>query len=119
MPLSTCSEQLHSGEIKLVCCNLTTPSPLAQEVINANPYAFLDDAPAEERRTLAIQQRRHIDPASAAELGTLDPAAIRRVNSEAWPDPVIADELHDAVVLMAFMTESEATGRANQTNDKN
>jgi ATP-dependent Lhr-like helicase len=111
-------EQLHGGEIKLVCCNLTTPSPLAQEVINANPYAFLDDAPAEERRTLAIQQRRHIDPASAAELGTLDPAAIRRVKSEAWPDPVIADELHDAMVLMAFMTEAEATAGPVQNDDK-
>ena len=111
-------EKLHSGEIKLVCCNLTTPSPLAQEVINANPYAFLDDAPAEERRTLAIQQRRYIDPASAAELGTLDPAAIRRVKSEAWPDPVIADELHDAMVLMAFMTEAEATAGPVQNDDK-
>ena len=111
-------EKLHSGEIKLVCCNLTTPSPLAQEVINANPYAFLDDAPAEERRTLAIQQRRYIDPASAAELGTLDPAAIRRVKSEAWPDPVIADELHDAMVLMAFMTEAEAAAGPVQNDDK-
>lgn len=100
--------QLNTGKIKLVCCDLTTPSPLAQEVINANPYAFLDDAPAEERRTLAIQQRRYIDPASAAELGKLDPAAIRRVQSEAWPDPRIADELHDAIVLMAFMTGLEA-----------
>ena len=111
-------EKLHSGEIKLVCCNLTTPSPLAQEVINANPYAFLDDAPAEERRTLAIQQRRYIDPASAAELGTLDQAAIRRVKSEAWPDPVIADELHDAMVLMAFMTEAEAAAGPVQNDDK-
>ena len=111
-------EKLHSGEIKLVCCNLTTPSPLAQEVINANPYAFLDDAPAEERRTLAIQQRRSIDPASAAELGTLDQAAIRRVKSEAWPDPVIADELHDAMVLMAFMTEAEAAAGPVQNDDK-
>ena len=111
-------EQLNSGGVKLVCCDLTAPSPLAQEVINANPYAFLDNAPAEERRTLAIQQRRYIDPASAADLGKLDPAAIRRVRNEAWPDPVIADELHDALVLMAFMTESEAKA-GTKPNDKN
>lgn len=111
-------EQLNSGGVKLVCCDLTSPSPLAQEVINANPYAFLDNAPAEERRTLAIQQRRYIDPASAADLGKLDPTAIRRVRNEAWPDPVIADELHDALVLMAFMTESEAKA-GTRPNDKN
>ena len=100
-------QRLESGELKVHTCELTHPSPLAQEIINARPYAFLDDAPAEERRTLAIQQRRYIDPQSAADLGRLDPAAIARVRAEAWPDPRNADELHDGLCVLGFVSETE------------
>jgi ATP-dependent Lhr-like helicase len=100
--------RLEQGEIKLVTCDLTTPSPLSMEVINARPYAFLDDAPAEERRTLAIQQRRYLDPETAADIGRLDMAAIQRVRSEAWPDARSADELHDGLIMLGFMTDGEA-----------
>lgn len=100
--------RLEQGEIKLVTCDLTTPSPLSMEVINARPYAFLDDAPAEERRTLAIQQRRYLDPETAADIGRLESAAIQRVQSEAWPDARSADELHDGLIMLGFMTGGEA-----------
>lgn len=100
--------RLEQGEIKLVTCDLTTPSPLSMEVINARPYAFLDDAPAEERRTLAIQQRRYLDPETAADIGRLDMEAIKRVCAEAWPDARSADELHDGLIMLGFMSEEEA-----------
>lgn len=99
--------RLEANQIEVVARDLATPSPLAQEILNARPYAFLDDAPAEERRTLAIQQRRFLDPASAADIGRLDPGAIERVRNEAWPEPRTADELHDALYVLGFITREE------------
>ena len=98
---------IEAGEVEVACCELTSPSPLAQEVLSARPYAFLDDAPAEERRTLAIQSRRHLTVEQAADLGRLDPEAIQRVRSEAWPDFRDEDELHDALVVLGFMSPPE------------
>src|SRR5690606_25158872 len=69
--------------------------------------AFLDDAPLEERRTMAVRSRRWLDPSSASDLGALDPAAIERVRTEAWPEPRDPDELHDALVLLGFCSETE------------
>jgi ATP-dependent Lhr-like helicase len=100
-------ERIEKGELEVVCRELTSPSPLAQEILGAKPYAFLDDAPAEERRTLAVQSRRYMTPEQAAELGSLDPEAIARVRHEAWPQVLNADELHDALVLLGFATAEE------------
>ena len=100
--------RIESGEVEVLCRELTSPSPLAQEILGAKPYAFLDDAPAEERRTLAVQTRRFMSPEQAAELGKLDPDAIARVRSEAWPQAANADELHDALVTVGLVAESEA-----------
>ena len=77
---------LESGEIRVVASDLPTPSPLAAEILTARPYAFLDDAPLEERRTNAVAQRRWLDPETAADMGKLDPAAIATVRAEAWPE---------------------------------
>ena len=99
---------LEHGKKTVVARDLPHPSPLAQEILNAKPYAFLDDAPLEERRTQAVMSRRWLDPVSAADLGRLDPAAIRRVQEEAWPEATNADELHDA--LMVLLTVSEGEG---------
>ena len=77
---------LESGEIQVVARDLTEPSPLALEVLSARPYAYLDDAPLEERRTQAVMSRRWLDPQSAADIGKLDAEAIQRVRDEAWPD---------------------------------
>jgi ATP-dependent Lhr-like helicase len=100
--------KLESGEIQVVARDLTEPSPLALEVLTARPYAFLDDAPLEERRTQAVMSRRWLDPASAADIGKLDPDAIRRVREEAWPEAASADEMHDALQLLTFLTDEEA-----------
>ena len=99
--------RLEAGDIRIVPCDLTEPSPLALEALNARPYAFLDDAPLEERRTQAVMARRWLDPRSASELGRLDPEAIAKVQSEAWPDPINAEELHDALLWLGALTEAE------------
>jgi len=98
---------IEQGAIRIVARELASPSPLALEILNARPYAFLDDAPAEERRTLAVQQRRFMDPQTAAETGHLNPEAIARVRLEAWPEAQTPDELHDALVVLGFLTEAE------------
>ncbi len=99
--------RIERGEIQVIAKDLPTPSPMALEILNARPYAFLDDTPAEERRALAVQQRRHLDPQTAAEIGRLNPEAIERVEQEAWPQPRTPDELHDALLITAFILESE------------
>src|SRR5439155_26869383 len=88
--------------------DLTEPSPLALEVLSARPYAYLDDAPLEERRTQAVMARRWLSPEDAADLGRLDADAIARVKGEAWPEAANADELHDAMVWLGFITAEEA-----------
>ena len=98
---------IKSGAIELVARDLTEPSALAESLLTARPYAFLDDAPLEERRTHAVRNRRWIDPQEAAEFGRLDGEAIAAVRTEAWPEPRDADELHDALVLCGFITAAE------------
>ena len=102
---------IESGERKLIAREMNEPSPLAQEILTAKPYAFLDDAPAEERRTLAVMNRRFLDAETAADLGKLDLAAIERVREEAWPQAESADELHDALMQLGFIAVDE--GRRN------
>ncbi len=99
---------LERGEVRVIARDLTEPSPLALEALNARPYAYLDDAPLEERRTQAVMSRRWIDAASAADLGKLDADAIARVRGEAWPDAATLDELHDALLWLTFLTQEEA-----------
>jgi ATP-dependent Lhr-like helicase len=107
-------ERLHSGDLKVVTRDLASPSPLAQEILGARPYAFLDDAPAEERRTLAVHSRGVMSLEEAGSLASLDPEAIARVREEVWPMARDADELHDALVVLGFLTrEEDLRGRAD------
>ncbi|HVW27163.1 MAG TPA: DEAD/DEAH box helicase [Polyangiaceae bacterium] len=96
-----------AGKKRLVARDTVEPSLFTQEILTARPYAFLDDAPLEERRTQAVYARRFLDPRSARDLGALDASAIERVRSEAWPQASNSDELHEALVLLGFATESE------------
>ena len=98
---------LEAGEIRIVARDLTEPSPLAAEVLSARPYAYLDDAPLEERRTQAVTSRRWVDPATAADFGQLDIEAIEGVREEAWPEARSADEMHDALMTLGFVTGDE------------
>jgi ATP-dependent Lhr-like helicase len=101
-------KRMEAGDIRIVCRDLTQPSPLALEILSSRPYTFLDDAPLEERRTQAVMSRRWLAPEEAADIGRLDLDAIQRVREEAWPAPTNADELHDALVWLGFMTAEEA-----------
>src|SRR5262249_12201061 len=76
--------------------------------LSAQPYTFLDDAPLEERRTQAVYARRTLDAKTADELGALDPEAIRKVREEAWPQPENAEEAHEALLWMGYITTQEA-----------
>ncbi|HEX4025657.1 MAG TPA: DEAD/DEAH box helicase [Steroidobacteraceae bacterium] len=98
---------MERGEIEVLARDLPQPSPLAQEVLNARPYAYLDDAPLEERRTQAVAGRRWLDAGSAAEFGQLSQAAIDAVRAEAQPSPDTADELHDALMLLGVLRAND------------
>jgi ATP-dependent helicase Lhr and Lhr-like helicase len=98
---------IERNEKNLFARDVIEASPLSQEILNARPYAYLDDAPLEERRTRAVFQRRWLDPETAGDMGKLDQAAIDRVREEVWPEPRNADELHDALVELGFLTEEE------------
>ena len=93
---------IESGAIRTVAVDTAEPSPLCHEILNANPYAFLDDAPLEERRARAVQLRRSLgsDPEG---MGALDPAAIAAVAGESWPVVRDPDELHDALLTLAAL----------------
>src|SRR5262249_24800441 len=99
--------KIERGQIRCIARDLPEPSPLASEILNARPYAFLDNAPLEERRTQAVYTRRASERNGNHELGNLDPGAIEKVQREVWPQATNADELHDALMLLGVMTEKE------------
>jgi ATP-dependent helicase Lhr and Lhr-like helicase len=108
--LRTVLERIRGGELRLIARDTPEPSVFAHEILNARPYAFLDDAPLEERRSHAVQSRRAADAASADGLGALDLDAIARVRDEERPDPRDADELHDALLTAGCLTADELDG---------
>jgi ATP-dependent helicase Lhr and Lhr-like helicase len=95
-------ERIGTGEIKTVAIDTPEPSPFSHEILNANPYAYLDDAPLEERRARAVQMRRTIGPDTNG-VAALDPAAIVEVASESWPAVRDAEELHDALLTLVVV----------------
>ena len=105
--LAAVLDRIHRGNVQLIARDTPEPSPLAHEILNARPYAFLDDAPLEERRTQAVYARRATEPSSASEFGALSIDAIERVRDEVRPDPRDADELHDALLAAGFLTRNE------------
>ena len=110
--LATILDRIHRGELRLLAVDTTEPSPLCHELVNARPYAFLDDAPLEERRTHAVYARRAGQPGRDSDLGALDASAIERVCDEERPDPRDADELHDALLTMGFLTRRGKRARS-------
>src|SRR5262245_19734615 len=102
--LSTILDRIPRGHIRCVAVGTPDPSVLAHGILNARPYAFLDDAPLEERRTQAVLTRRAGDP---GEFGALDASAIARVRDEERPEPRDADELHDALLTSGFLRNEE------------
>lgn len=105
--------RMEQGDIRVISRDLPAPSPLAAEILSARPYTFLDDAPLEERRTQAVLNRRWSDPQSTDDLGALDADAIAAVRDEAWPTPTGLDEMHEALMSLACITDAEARANPN------
>jgi ATP-dependent Lhr-like helicase len=99
---------IESGEVAITTRELSAPSPLAYAILNARPYAFLDDGAAEERRTKAVSARPLVDLQTAQDIGKLDPQVIAQVREDARPEIRDAEELHDALVVHGFLTPEEA-----------
>jgi ATP-dependent Lhr-like helicase len=95
--LSEVLRGIEQGRIRCLAVDTPVPSQFSHEILNANPYAYLDDAPLEERRARAVEMRRVLPASVLEEVGALDPAAITQVQQEAWPDVRDADELHDVL----------------------
>ncbi|MCC6848617.1 MAG: DEAD/DEAH box helicase [Deltaproteobacteria bacterium] len=109
-------EKIARGAIRTVAVETPAPSVMAHEILNASPYAFLDDAPLEERRARAVALRR-ADPGIAAGIGALDAEAIAAVRGQAWPDARDADELHDALLSLVWLP-ADALGRCGPLADE-
>lgn len=99
---------IESRSVRAFCVETPAPSPMSHEILNANPYAFIDDAPLEERRSRAVPLRRSLP--EGAEGARLDPAVIAEVRREAWPAPRGADEAHDALLSLCVLPEEDAAG---------
>ncbi len=97
------------GRIRVLAVDTPVPSQFSHEILNANPYAYLDDAPLEERRARAVEMRRVLPQSVLEEVGGLEPAAIAQVREEAWPDVRDADELHDVLHTLVALPESRAS----------
>lgn len=110
--LTTLLKQIEAGAIRCVAVDTPMPSPFSHEILNANPYAFLDDAPLEERRARAVEMRRTLPAHLAGEVGALDPEAIEEVQRESWPVVRDPDELHDALLTLLWLPVEEAQGWA-------
>ncbi|MEX5215118.1 MAG: DEAD/DEAH box helicase [Nitrospiraceae bacterium] len=106
--LITLLRRLEEGTIHAVAVETPMPSPFSHEILNANPYAYLDDAPLEERRARAVDMRRTLPPELAGQAGALDQAAIAEVAQESWPVVRNVDELHDALLTLVWVPQGEA-----------
>jgi ATP-dependent Lhr-like helicase len=100
-------EEIADGRIRCLAVDTPVPSQFSHEILNANPYAYLDDAPLEERRARAVEMRRVLPETVVSEVGRLDPAAIAQVCADAWPDVRDADELHDALQTFIALPEPQ------------
>jgi ATP-dependent helicase Lhr and Lhr-like helicase len=100
-------DRIAAGTLRTVAVETPEPSPFCHEILNANPYAYLDDAPLEERRTRAVIIRRTLNSDAAGGIGALDPAAITQVADESWPVVRDPDELHDALLTLIILPPVE------------
>jgi len=106
-------QDMANGSIRCIAVDTPIPSQFSHEILNANPYAYLDDAPLEERRARAVEMRRVLPEAVLTEIGRLDPAAIAEVREEAMPDVRDADELHDTLQTLIVLPELAGSSASN------
>ena len=99
--------QVEAGEIEFVARDTREPSPFSYELLNSNPYAFLDGGELPERRARAVSTRRSLTVDSVSDLGRLDTLTIDQVTSEATPVVRNADELHDVLLTRIVVPDDE------------
>ena len=128
--LTAVLQRIETDQIRCIAVDTPAPSVFSHEILNANPYAFLDDAPLEERRARAVEMRRTLPPNMVGEVGSIDPEAIDEVVRESWPVVRDADELHDALLTLVwapaetvtewqpFLPELTQSGRAVELSAK-
>ena len=104
-----------SGAIRCLAVDTPVPSQFAHELLNAMPYAFLDDAGAEERRAKAVTLRRGLPSSVAEDAGRLDQAAIDTVRGQIWPDVRDEHELHDLLLGLVALPLAVLDGREKET----
>jgi len=109
---------IEQGRIRCLAVDTPVPSQFSHEILNANPYAYLDDAPLEERRARAVEMRRVLPATVLEEVGGLDPAAIAQVQAEAWPDVRDADELHDVLHTLVVVPGSSQSPVVSSQPDR-
>lgn len=107
--LESLLRRIENQSLQVRCLDLNGPSPLAREILTARPWAFLDDGAAEERRTLAVRQERHVDRAAAAALARPEEDAIEAVRRECIPVLNSPDDLHDALSRAGYIGSDEAS----------
>jgi ATP-dependent helicase Lhr and Lhr-like helicase len=99
-------QKIENGKILFSGKDTPMPSVFSHQILNAMPYAFLDDAPLEERRARAVILRRAL-PERADELGRLNPDAVRSAAEDAWPAVRDPEELHDALLGLFLFPENQ------------
>jgi ATP-dependent helicase Lhr and Lhr-like helicase len=104
--------RVERGEVRLVARDTAEPSPMSHEIVGARPWAYLDDAPLEERRARAVALRRALPAAEADGLGALDPAAVAEVTEQVWPDVRDAEELHDLLLDLVALPSRDGAAWA-------
>src|SRR5271156_5093791 len=109
---------IEQGRIRCLAVDTPVPSQFSHEILNANPYAYLDDAPLEERRARAVEMRRVLPASVLEEVGALDPAAIAQVQQEAWPDVRDADELQDVLHTMVMVPAPEGSSQLSAVSSQ-
>jgi ATP-dependent helicase Lhr and Lhr-like helicase len=102
-------QQILNGSIRCLAVDTPVPSQFSHEILNANPFAYLDDAPLEERRARAVEMRRTLPETVLSEVGKLDAEAIAEVRAESWPDVRDADELHDVLQTLIALPDVDTS----------
>lgn len=100
-------EKLQAGKLETRGLDLPEPSVLAHGILTAKPYAFLDNAPLEERRTQAVYLRRTLDMETIRDQGLLDQEAVETVRTQAMPRPAVLEEVHEALIFLGCVDERE------------
>jgi ATP-dependent Lhr-like helicase len=111
--------QIIDGSIHCVAVDTPVPSQFSHEILNANPFAYLDDAPLEERRARAVEMRRMLPESVLSDVGRLDAGAIEEIRAEAWPDVRDAEELHDALQTLIALPEISAADELEVGSSEN